>query len=343
MARRKAGHGYSRFQQADQENSVTFANNTVNQDTPESKSAMKAPLLMRSFSAPQRLSLRQATPNLARTSTDLATVLNDPEVKHLQDMCDQKQAELGALRERVERLEAMRGVMSQLEYLDAQTSQLKVLVQQKDEEIKALAQRKMRRQMQVLPALTSGVGDYEKKVASEANRWARKALKVLSLKPASPLTPKWTSSSEAESSSPFFYSPLPYMPVNPAAVQKDRFVVVAVDVRSKLTFRVNKQGMWLGKVCQRGDDSYKLHYYMQPEGKQASLHFAPVVDQHGYPMVGSHSLEAHNILAVFDDLACPCRGGSGDLPFEVVDEIVRRLQGRSQVESSSASDADMWA
>ena len=51
------------------------------------------------------------------------------------------------------------------------------------------------------------------------------------------------------------------------------------------------------------------------------LAFAPCANARGYPLLAAHRL-AGDLVAAFDALACPERGGGGCLPAEVI--AVRR-------------------
>ena len=47
------------------------------------------------------------------------------------------------------------------------------------------------------------------------------------------------------------------------------------------------------------------------------LAFTPCADARGYPLLASHRLTG-DLVAAFDALACPERGGGGCLPAEVI-------------------------
>jgi hypothetical protein len=51
------------------------------------------------------------------------------------------------------------------------------------------------------------------------------------------------------------------------------------------------------------------------------LAFKPCVDGRGYPLTGAHALAPRSVVAVFDDLERPVRGGAGCLPAAVAKEI----------------------
>lgn len=51
------------------------------------------------------------------------------------------------------------------------------------------------------------------------------------------------------------------------------------------------------------------------------LAFEPCVDGRGYLLTGPQPLAARNVVAVFDELERPLRGGAGCLPAAVSEEI----------------------
>lgn len=57
--------------------------------------------------------------------------------------------------------------------------------------------------------------------------------------------------------------------------------------------------------------------------------FEPCVDARGYPLIGAEPLTQRSLVAVFDELERPMRGGAGQLPEAAAEEVLKRLRGRS--------------
>ena len=80
-------------------------------------------------------------------------------------------------------------------------------------------------------------------------------------------------------------------------------------------------------------------------GSQNQLAFEPCVDARGYPLIGIEPLTQRSLVAVFDALERPTRGGAGHLPVAAAEEVAKRLRGRldgSSTDENSPSLAS-WA
>lgn len=69
------------------------------------------------------------------------------------------------------------------------------------------------------------------------------------------------------------------------------------------------------------------------------------MDARGYPLIGTEALTQRSLVAVFDTLERPTRGGAGHLPAATAEEVAKRLRGRldgSSTDENSPSLAS-WA
>lgn len=67
------------------------------------------------------------------------------------------------------------------------------------------------------------------------------------------------------------------------------------------------------------------------------------MDARGYPLIGSQPLAAHAIVAVFNALERPTRGGAGCLPEAAAEAALKRLRGRSDCASSTNENSPSLA
>ena len=73
--------------------------------------------------------------------------------------------------------------------------------------------------------------------------------------------------------------------------------------------------------------------------------FEPCVDARGYPLIGAEPLTQRSLVAVFDELERPMRGGAGQLPEAAAEEVLKRLRGRSVCSSTDENSPSLagWA
>ncbi|KAK9832747.1 hypothetical protein WJX81_007224 [Elliptochloris bilobata] len=271
------------------------------------------------------------------------------DIARLQLLLAEKDAALAALEVRLAALEVGQGARAQLEALDAQSAHLRELVREKDCE---LAAARSARRRALLPMVAAAAGAAERRMAQEAQRWATKALRALHLRVMTPppLTPPGCAEPPASTGrSPYYFSPCSFKPVSPSQVRKGRFVVLVAGYgaggdMARPTFCLAGEALALARVESVAEGAIKLHSYAAACDRPGVLAFAPCVNARGYPLLAPHHL-AGDLVAAFDALACPERGGGGCLPAEVIAEIAQRLQGRCSEcgsDGTPVSAASSW-
>lgn len=69
------------------------------------------------------------------------------------------------------------------------------------------------------------------------------------------------------------------------------------------------------------------------------------MDARGYPLIGTEPLTQRSLVAVFDALDRPTRGGAGRLPEAAAEEVAKRLRGRGDCSSTDENSPSLasWA